>query len=206
MLSVYISGPYNTLNSRPIIYVTRPGGYLRGISNWNLLSHPSLPSCTTPLPPAAQAPGPGADLISPSLSHHIQSIHKPHGLQLQGRFLPLPFAAAPGPSLQHLLPWRWQVSPKEVSLLPHVPHTVYVYPSSQGDSMKTRVTTRLCAEPSSNFPRAQSRSPGPVEATFAHSSQPHLLLNTELFPPPDLCSQGLSLFCFCYAPCCTPST
>lgn len=79
-----------------------------------------------------------------------------------------------------------------------VPHTVYVYHSSQGDPMKTRVTTHFCAEPSSDFPRAQSRSPGPVEAIFAPSPQPRPLLNTELFPPPDLCSQGLSvLFPLC---------
>lgn len=82
------------------------------------------------------APNPFLQLLRPQaleqtwflpLSHHIQSIHKPRGLQLQGRFLPLPFAVVPGPSHQHLLPWRWQVSPKEVSLLPTgAPHSLCV--------------------------------------------------------------------------------
>lgn len=107
MLSICSSDPGYILNSRLIILCYE--------SRWLSQRH-FKPNSALPLKPAflhqphsssSSGPKPWRGTWFPPLSHHVQSICKAYGLQLQGEVRPLPFAAAHGPVLQHLLSW-WQ--------------------------------------------------------------------------------------------------
>lgn len=153
----------------------------------------------SPTQACLSAPNPFLQLLRPQaleqtwflpLSHHIQSIHKPVGFnfRVDSCLCPSLLSLAQASSTYCLDGGKCLLKRSPYSQ--QVPHTVYVYHSSQGDPMKTRVTTRFCAEPKPRSCRGHLRplapaTPAPEHWTVSTSRPVQSRTFSVLFP---LCS------------------